>query len=89
MFLDQQGPRRRNSHEVDLPPVRHCRRATVRIHYLIVFNLLKGRGAYQTAAVLHVHNTTVYRVARRFRAYGEASLLDGREDNGTERLSEH
>jgi hypothetical protein len=41
--------------------------AAVRIRYLIVINLLNGRSAYQTAEVLRVHNTTVYRVARRFR----------------------
>jgi hypothetical protein len=39
--------------------------------------------------VLKVHNTTVYRVVRRFREHGEASLWDGREDNGAEKLSEH
>jgi transposase len=36
-----------------------------------------------------VHNTTVYRVARRFRAAGEWSLWDGREDNGHTKLDEH
>ncbi len=41
------------------------------------------------ARILHVHNTTVYRVVKRFRERGEASLWDGRENNGTEKLSEH
>jgi transposase len=67
---------------------RRCRDAGLRVRYLIVFNLLQGRGAYRTAEVLGVHNTTVYRVAKRFRAYGEAGLLDGREDNGTCKLDE-
>ena len=69
--------------------LRRCRNAELRLRYLIVVNLFSGRGAYQTAAVLGVHNTTVYRVARRFRQFGEAGLLDGREDNGTCKLDEH
>jgi transposase len=67
---------------------RHCSSATVRIHYLIVFNLLRGCGAYETAEHLGVHNTTVYRVARRFRERGEISLWDRREDNGEPKLTE-
>jgi len=39
-------------------------------------------------SILKVHRTTIYRVACRFRERGEASLWDGREDNGTEKLSE-
>jgi transposase len=65
-----------------------CRVALVRIRYLIVFNLWNGRGAREIEPILGVHNTTVYRVARRFRELGEASLWDGREDNGAEKLSE-
>lgn len=83
-----------------LPPVRfavkerlrkhlqRCKDAGLRTRYLIVLNLLRGRGAYPTAEALGVHNTTVYRVAKRFRALGEAGLLDGREDNGTAKLDE-
>lgn len=69
--------------------LRRCRNAGVRIRYLIVINLLNGRSAYQTAEVLGVHNTTVYRVARRFRSHGEWSLWDAREDNGETKLDEH
>ena len=65
-----------------------CRIALVRIRYLIVFNLWNGRGAREIEPILGVHNTTVYRVAKRFRELGEASLWDGREDNGAEKLSE-
>jgi hypothetical protein len=50
--------------------LRRCRNAGVRVRYLIIINLLNDRSAYQTAEVLDVHNTTVYRVARRFRAAG-------------------
>jgi transposase len=65
-----------------------CRVASVRIRYLIVFNLWHGRGAREIEAILHVHNTTVYRVAKRFCERGEVSLWDGREDNGAGKLSE-
>jgi len=68
--------------------LRYCRDAGVRTRYLIMINLLNGRSAYATAEVLGVHNTTVYRVARRFRAQGEWSLWDAREDNGQTKLDE-
>jgi transposase len=66
----------------------HCRIASVRIRYLIIFNLVHGRGAREIQTILHVHNTTVYRVAKRFREHGEAALWDGRDDNGSEKLTE-
>jgi len=65
-----------------------CAIASVRVRYLIVFNLWNGRSARAVGNILNVHNTTVYRVAKRFRERGEASLWDGREGNGTEKLSE-
>jgi len=68
--------------------LRQCRNAGLRLRYLIVINLLHGRGAYETADVLNIHNTTVYRVARRFCQFGECGLLDGREDNGASKLDE-
>lgn len=68
--------------------LRHCRNAAVRIRHLIVINLLNGRSARQTAEVLGVHNSTVYRVARRFREYGEWGLWDAREDNGQPKLDD-
>ena len=68
--------------------LRRCTNAGTRLRYLIVINLLNGRSACQTAEALRIHNTTVYRVARRFRAEGEWGLLDGREDNGTTKLDE-
>jgi transposase len=71
-----------------LKHLRQCGEARLRMRYLIIINLLNGRGAYATAEVLRVHNTTVYRVAKRFREHGEWGLLDGREDNGTCKLDE-
>ena len=69
--------------------LRRCRDANVRVRYLILINLLNHRSAYQTADVLGVHNTTVYRVVRRFRERGECALGDAREDNGETKLDEH
>lgn len=69
--------------------LRHCRNAGVRLRYLMVINVLNGRSAYETADVLGVHNTTVYRVARRFEERGEWGLWDAREDNGHNKLEEH
>jgi hypothetical protein len=48
-----------------------CSDGRTKLRYLIIINLLNGRGAYQTADVLGVHNTTVYQVAKRFRECGE------------------
>ena len=64
-----------------------CRQALVRIRYLIIINIWNGRSARDIERVLKVHNTTVYRVLKRFREHGEVSLWDGREDNGAEKLS--
>jgi transposase len=68
--------------------LQRCRHAGMRVRYLIVINLLSGRPAYRTAEVLGVHNTTVYRVAKRFRDHGECGLWDAREDNGDAKLDE-
>jgi transposase len=65
-----------------------CGVALVRLRYLIVFNLLNGRPVRDIEVVLRVHNTTIYRVARRFREIGEESLWDGRENNGAPKLSD-
>ena len=68
--------------------LRRSRDAGVRQRYLIIINLLNGRSARAAAEVLQVHNTTVYRVVARFRAYGEAGLADGRADNGADKLDD-
>jgi transposase len=71
-----------------LKQLRQCRPAVLRLRYLIIINLDNGRSARHTAAVLRVHPTTVYRVAQRFRDYGEWGLYDGRADNGRTKLDE-
>lgn len=65
-----------------------CCRASARLRYLIVFNLWHGRSVRMIEAVLGVHNTSIYRLAKRFRERGEAAFWDGRENNGAEKLSE-
>jgi transposase len=68
--------------------LRCCRDAGVRLRYLMILNVIGGRSGRQTAEVLKVHNTTVYRVLQRFEQYGEAGLCDGRADNGRDKLDE-
>lgn len=63
-----------------------CRDAGVRLRYLVIFNLWKGRSIRDAVAVLGLSITTGYRVAARFREYGEAGLWDGREGNGSAKL---
>jgi transposase len=71
-----------------LKNLRRCRDAGVRQRYLSVVNVRNGRSARATAEVLQLHNTTGYRVLRRFRQYGAAGLADGRADNGADKLGE-
>ena len=68
--------------------LRRCRDAGTKLRFLIVLSTFNERSARQTAEVFQVHNTTVYRVLDRFRAYGEAGLADGRADNGADKLEE-
>jgi transposase len=58
------------------------------IRYLIVLNLAEGRSASDTANSLSVSKSTVYRVAERYRRFGEAGLIDRREENGDNKLDE-
>src|SRR6195256_837850 len=68
--------------------LRRIGNAGVRVRYLIVINLLNGRSARTTAEVLRVHNTTVYRVAKRFRQEAAWGLWEAREDKGRTKLDE-
>lgn len=68
--------------------MRACRDGGLKTRYLIIVNLFQ-RTPTQTAAALHIARSTVYRVAARFGQFGEWGLLDGREDNGPVKLSEH
>jgi transposase len=53
---------------------------------LIIINLVHARSPTQTARVLQVSRSTVYNVAQRFREWGEAGLIDRREENGARKL---
>lgn len=68
--------------------LKKCRDARLRVRYLIIVNLMHDRSPVQTAAVMQVHRSTVYRVAARFREWGEAGLVDRREDNGSRQVDE-
>jgi len=67
---------------------RRCKDDQLRIRYLIVLNLARGSTPTETAKSLGIHRSTVYRVAARYRDYGEAGLVDRREENGEEKLDE-
>jgi len=72
-----------------LKRLRRCRDAGVRLRYLVLVNVLNRRSVAEIEKVLKLHNTTVYRILQRFRAYGEAGLEDGRADNGSEKLDDN
>lgn len=67
--------------------MRKCRDAGLKTRYLVSVNLFR-RSVTQTAAALQIARSTVYRVAQRFRQFGEGGLLDRREDNGESKRSE-
>jgi transposase len=48
----------------------------------------EGRSPTEIAGMLRISRTTVYRVAWRFRACGEAGLIDRREENGQAKVDE-
>lgn len=68
--------------------VQTCKDAKLRVRYLIVYNLAQGSNPSQTARALGVSRSTVYRVAQRFAQWGEAGLIDRREENGEDKLDE-
>jgi putative transposase len=67
---------------------RNCRDAKTRVRYLIVLNLAEGQSPTDTAHALRVSRSTVYRIAERFLQWGEVGLVDRREENGQEKLTE-
>src|SRR4051794_11446966 len=71
-----------------LKKLRICRDSKLKTRYLIVVNLMAGRSVDETAQAVRVDQSTVYRVARRFRQYGESGLVDRREENGARKLDE-
>lgn len=79
---------RQSAKERLLKQLRFCREARLKVRYLIIVNLVNGRTAAETAEILKVGRSTVYEVAARFREFGEAGLVDRREENGPHKLDE-
>src|SRR5215469_10937584 len=65
-----------------------CQDVRLRTHYIVVIALVNGQRVSALAATLHVHRSTIYRLAQRFREQGEVGLFDRREDNGQLKLDE-
>ena len=68
--------------------LRKCKDGRLKTRYQMVKNLLEGRSVADTARALGVAESTVRRVAARFRELGEAGLVDRREENGERKLDE-
>lgn len=62
---------------------RRCKDADTRIRYRIVLLSDQGFSGRRLAGVLGCTPSTVSRTVSRFKVYGEAGLIDRREDNGT------
>jgi transposase len=59
-----------------------------RVRCLVVLNLVRGSSPTDIAKTLHCSRSQVYRVAERFVEDGLAGLVDRREDNGDEKVTE-
>jgi len=56
------------------------------LRYRMIVNLDEGRTVSDTARALQVARSTVQRVAKRFHEFGEAGLVDRREENGQRKV---
>lgn len=68
--------------------IKNCKNADLRMRYLIVSNLLAGRAVAVIVEVLGPSRSTVYKVAARFRQFGEAGLWDQRKNNGNRKVKQ-
>jgi transposase len=68
--------------------MRKCQDAKMKTRYRIIISLAEEATPAETARLLKVARSTVYRIARRFRESGEAGLVDRREENGKRKLEE-
>src|SRR5579862_4640549 len=66
---------------------RKCKDADTRVRYLIVLRAAEGWSGKRTATALGCSASTVSRTLARWEAYGEAGLLDRREDNGRAKVN--
>lgn len=62
--------------------------AELRMRCLIVINLVRGTSPSEVQRVLGCSRSSVYRVAHRFIDEGLAGLIDRREDNGEQKVTE-
>ena len=67
---------------------RRCKDAATRVRYLIVLRSADGWSGRRIAAALGCSASTVSGTLGRWEAYGEAGLVDRREDNGTTKADE-
>lgn len=67
---------------------KRCRDADTRTRYLIVLRAADGWSGRKVAKALGCCASTVTHTLDRWEAYGEAGLLDRREDNGTTKADE-
>lgn len=58
------------------------------IRYRILLNLDGGRSVCDTACALGVAESTVRRIRDQYLEFGEAGLVDGRNENGSDKLTE-
>jgi len=67
---------------------RRCRDADTRVRYLVVLRAADGRSRKRIAKALGCCPSTVSRTLDRWEGYGEAGLVDRREDNGATKADE-
>jgi transposase len=65
---------------------RKTRDADLRIRCRVVLKVAKGMSCRAAARALGCASSTAARIVARFRRHGEASLLDGRSDNGPRKV---
>lgn len=65
---------------------RKTRDADLRIRIRVVFQVAEGRSCRTAAQALGCAFSTAARIVARFRRHGEASLFDGRSDNGQRKV---
>jgi len=66
---------------------RKCKDADTRVRYLIVLRASEGWGGRKISKALGCSASTVSRTLDRWEGYGEAGLLDRREDNGQAKVN--
>lgn len=71
-----------------LKTARKCKDGKLKTRYQIVLNVVDGRSVKDISKALAVAESTVRRVVCRFVEYGEAGLIDRREENGERKLEE-